>query len=84
MGVECFCRNLCETKPGRFINQFPLDCLLTAKDLMCAVARGNQSSCDPATMETGPAWLQTSYNLQTELAEFVSYFQHREARFVSF
>lgn len=31
------------------------------------------------TLETSPEWLPTTFNLKTELAKFVSYYQHREA-----
>lgn len=32
------------------------------------------------TLETSPEWLPTTYNLKTELLQFVSYFQNREAK----
>lgn len=37
---------------------------------------------DPETMETEPAWLPRTYNLQTELPLFVSYFQNRKEKWV--
>lgn len=65
---------------GRFINQFPYESVLTVKDLLCVICRrqAGDNKYDPKTLETYPLWLPTTYNLKTELPQFVSYFQHRE------
>ena len=63
------------------LNQFPFECVVTVKDLLAQVARRKGSGrADPSTLATTPKWLPTTYNLVTELAKFVSYFQHREAK----
>ncbi|XP_067947281.1 tubulin--tyrosine ligase-like protein 12 [Watersipora subatra] len=56
-----------------FINQFPYEELLTVKDLLSIVARraarGDNSH---------PRWFPTTYNLNTDLPEFIAHFQKRE------
>ncbi|XP_055678285.1 tubulin--tyrosine ligase-like protein 12 [Lutzomyia longipalpis] len=67
--------------PNKFINQFPYENVLTVKDLLSIVCRRVSSQHSYAqTLETFPKWLPTTYNLNTELIQFASYFQHREAR----
>ena len=61
--------------------------VITVKDLLAIVARRVDSavkrSGDPSQdLDSRPAWLPVTYNLMTELPQFVSYFQHREARYV--
>lgn len=59
--------------PGVFINQFPFEYVVTIKDLLPVTCRINNKN------EIGsPNWLPITYNLKTELNEFVSYYQHRE------
>lgn len=55
------------------LNQFPCENLLTVKDCLASIARR-------AGGPEGPAWLPRTFNLRTELPQFVSYFQQREQR----
>lgn len=55
------------------LNQFPCESLLTVKDCLAAVARRVGGP-------DGPAWLPRTFNLRTELPQFISYFQQRERR----
>ena len=68
--------------PNTFINQFPFEHVLTVKDLLAAVCRRKvvDKKYDPETLRTYPSWLPTTYNLSTELLEFVAYYQQREIR----
>ena len=61
--------------PGRRINQFPFEHVFTIKDLLCVVCRRMAKEG-----ENQPEWLPTTFNLKTELAQFVSYFQHRQSQ----
>ena len=64
------------------MNQFPFENVLTIKDLLCIVARRKADKGDQGgssdQLATSPAWLPTTYNLKTELPQFVSYYQQRE------
>ncbi|XP_055371780.1 tubulin--tyrosine ligase-like protein 12 [Condylostylus longicornis] len=72
-------KELHENFPNRFINQFPYEYVITIKDLLSIVCkRRSDKHHDSDTLETYPKWLPTTYNLKTELVEFVSYFQHRQ------
>lgn len=57
--------------PEKFVNQFPNEYILTVKDLLAVVCRRseNKSAFHPLT-----------YNLKTELTQFVSCFQTRHAQ----
>ncbi|XP_054011549.1 tubulin--tyrosine ligase-like protein 12 [Hylaeus anthracinus] len=68
--------------PHVFVNQFPFENVLTIKDLLCIVCRrkAGENTHDPVTLETYPEWLPTTYNLRTELVQFVAYFEHRKSR----
>lgn len=67
--------------PHAFVNQFPFENVVTIKDLLAIVARRSiKKHHDPETLETFPSWLPTTFNLKTELREFVSYYQHRDAK----
>lgn len=57
------------TTPHKFVNQFPFEFVLTVKDLLCLTCR---------KFSKKPDWFPITYNLQTEITNFVSYFQHRE------
>jgi len=74
-----------EETPDKYINQFPCECMLTVKHLLAVVARRASSLAgggfvDHRTLATEPPWLPATFNLKTELSQFVSYFQHRAAR----
>ncbi len=78
-----FLRAFSEETPGQLINQFPFEMVLTVKDLLAIICRrltNTDRHLDPTTLTSEPKWLPTTFNLQTELAEFVSFYQHREAR----
>lgn len=65
----------------RYINQFPSEQCVTVKDLLPIVCRrAGTGKFDPDTLEGSPKWLPVSFNLNTELDKFVSYFQHREEK----
>lgn len=75
-------KQLSETCPQKFINQFPFENVITIKDLLSIVCqhkyRVGGNTCDLNTLETYPLWLPTTFNLNTELIKFISYFQHRQ------
>lgn len=62
-------RSLSVSRPHVFLNQFPCENLLTVKDCLSAVSR--RTRCD---------WLPLTFNLQTELPQFVSCFRKRAQR----
>ena len=62
-----------EQSPTKRINQFPFEHVLTIKDLLCIVCRRMRKDG-----QNEPEWLPTTYNLKTELEQFVSYYQYRE------
>ncbi|CAI9739933.1 tubulin--tyrosine ligase 12 [Octopus vulgaris] len=65
----------------QFVNQFPNECLVTVKDLLAVTGRRSElDRQNEDTLEYGPSWLPVTYNLNTELPQFVSYFQHRKKR----
>ncbi|KAH8393271.1 hypothetical protein KR215_001529 [Drosophila sulfurigaster] len=67
--------------PHKFINQFPFEYVITIKDLLSIVGRrAAPEHHNAATLETYPAWLPTTYNLSTELRQFVAYYQQRAAK----
>lgn len=67
--------------PNRFVNQYPFENVITIKDLLAVVCRRTAHKyCEEDTLETYPKWLPTTFNLKTELAEFVSYYQTRQAK----
>jgi len=55
--------------PEKRINQFPHENVITIKDMLCVVSRRVPQS---------EQWLPITFNLVTELPQFVSYFQQRE------
>lgn len=75
---------LSTSTPNRFINQFPFENVITIKDLLAAVCRRVKSDRtvneSQELLKTSPDWLPTTFNLKTELLEFVSYFQRREEK----
>jgi tubulin--tyrosine ligase-like protein 12 len=71
-------KELSETRPNAFINQFPFENVITIKDLLSVVCRRSVTRfADNDTLKTLPDWLPTTYNLKTDLAEFASYYQNR-------
>ncbi|KAH8319916.1 hypothetical protein KR074_009428 [Drosophila pseudoananassae] len=70
-----------EQFPKKFINQFPFEYVITIKDLLSIVGRrAAKEHHNSLTLDTYPDWLPTTYNLSTELGEFASYYQAREAK----
>lgn len=71
-----------EESPNKFINQFPFENVLTIKDLLSVICRrGNEDTkTDNEALQTQPSWLPTTFNLNTELVEFVSFFQNRQSK----
>ncbi|XP_055015976.1 tubulin--tyrosine ligase-like protein 12 [Boleophthalmus pectinirostris] len=62
-------RTLSELRPHVLLNQFPCESLLTVKDCLSAVSRRVKSD-----------WLPLTFNLQTELPQFIRCFQTRAQR----
>ncbi|XP_072309465.1 tubulin--tyrosine ligase-like protein 12 [Eucyclogobius newberryi] len=62
-------RSLSELRPHVLLNQFPCEGLLTGKDCLSAVSRRVKAD-----------WLPLTFNLQTELPQFVRCFQTRARR----
>lgn len=59
--------------PEKFVNQFPFEYVITVKDLLCLTCRKS------GKMES-LKWFPVTYNLTTEIGNFVSYFQHKEGQ----
>ncbi|KAG8438638.1 hypothetical protein GDO86_004993 [Hymenochirus boettgeri] len=66
-------RSLSTERPHVLLNQFPCENLLTVKDSLASVARR-------AGGLEGPKWLPRTFNLKTELPQFISCFKQREQR----
>ncbi|XP_034993736.1 tubulin--tyrosine ligase-like protein 12 [Zootoca vivipara] len=66
-------RKLSEERPHVMLNQFPCENLLTVKDCLASISRRIGGS-------EGPKWLPRTFNLHTELPQFISYFKQRERR----
>lgn len=58
------------------VNQFPCESLLTVKDCLSAVARRVKGGLSPD-------WLPETFNLQTELPQFIRNYQQRQQRWES-
>lgn len=68
-------KDYAELRPEKFVNQYPFENVLTIKDLLSIVCRRK------APIEGGyPDWYPTTFNLKTELPQFVSYYKSRESR----
>uniref|UniRef100_A0A915KLW4 Uncharacterized protein n=1 Tax=Romanomermis culicivorax TaxID=13658 RepID=A0A915KLW4_ROMCU len=67
-------------KPNVLINQFPCESVLTVKDLLaaCVHLAFRDKPMNEDTLKFEPPWFCTTFNLKTELPQFVSYFQRRE------
>lgn len=73
-------RQLNEKNDKVLVNQFPFESNLTVKDLFAATIESDpefEKSFNEKTLEYGPKWYQTTFNLNNELPAFVSYFQKR-------
>ncbi|XP_068442719.1 tubulin--tyrosine ligase-like protein 12 isoform X2 [Clinocottus analis] len=66
-------RKLSEERPRVMLNQFPCESIITVKDCMAAVARRVKGGSQPD-------WLPETFNLQTELPQFVKRYQQRQQR----
>ncbi|XP_040002542.1 tubulin--tyrosine ligase-like protein 12 isoform X2 [Xiphias gladius] len=64
-------RKLSEERPYVMLNQFPCESIITVKGCLAAVAR---------RVKGGPApdWLPETFNLQTELPQFIKHYQQRQ------
>lgn len=70
-------RKLSEERPHVMLNQFPCESLVTVKDCLASVARRVKGG-------PTPDWLPETFNLQTELPQFVKHYQLRQQRFDSY
>lgn len=73
--THCFAvRKLSEERPHVLLNQFPCETILTTKDCLASVAR--------RAMQGGhaPLWLPMTFNLQTELPQFIKHYLQRQER----
>lgn len=66
-------KNFAELKSNQIVNQFPFEFVITIKDLLSIVCRRKSVNGEY------PKWLPITYNLKTELAKFISYYQKRVA-----
>ncbi|XP_070848074.1 tubulin--tyrosine ligase-like protein 12 [Chaetodon trifascialis] len=66
-------RKLSEERPHVMLNQFPCEGIVTVKDCLAAVARRANSG-------KAPDWLPETFNLQTELPQFIKNYQLRQQR----
>ncbi|XP_075223337.1 tubulin--tyrosine ligase-like protein 12 [Lycorma delicatula] len=69
------------THPEKYINQFPYEFVITVKDLLAIICRRSckdEEKYDNETLEILPSWLPETFNLNTELPQFISYFQWRK------
>lgn len=61
--------------PGKFINQFPFEYVITIKDLLSITCRNeNEKNIE----NFWPSWMPITYNLKTELGNFVAFYKKRE------
>ena len=70
--------NFSKECPEKRINQFPFENVITIKDLLCVVSRRSHKENGDGTGSNGPEWLPLTFNLKTELREFVSCYQSRD------
>uniref|UniRef100_A0A8C9XGC4 Tubulin tyrosine ligase-like family, member 12 n=1 Tax=Sander lucioperca TaxID=283035 RepID=A0A8C9XGC4_SANLU len=66
-------RKLSEEQPHVMLNQFPCESVITVKDCMAAVARRVKGGPQPD-------WLPETFNLQSELPQFIKCYQQRQQR----
>ncbi|CAL8324020.1 unnamed protein product [Lota lota] len=67
-------RKWSEERPQVMLNQFPGESVVTVKDCLSAVAR-RAAGC-----QQGAPWLPRTFNLQTELPQFIRHYQQRRER----
>ncbi|KAJ8402457.1 hypothetical protein AAFF_G00369460 [Aldrovandia affinis] len=66
-------RKMSQERPHVLLNQFPCETVVTVKDCLAAVSRrGHRGS--------GADWLPRTFNLQTELPQFISHYQQIQER----
>jgi len=70
-------KGLSESEEPLWVNQFPFENVLTIKDLLCVVCRRQNRGDGGSITDPLPKWLPITFNLQTELPKFVSYYQQR-------
>uniref|UniRef100_A0A7N9AX52 Tubulin tyrosine ligase-like family, member 12 n=1 Tax=Mastacembelus armatus TaxID=205130 RepID=A0A7N9AX52_9TELE len=66
-------RKLSKERPQVMVNQFPCESIVTVKDCLAAVARRVKGG-------PSPDWLPETFNLQTELPQFIRHYQLRQQR----
>ncbi|XP_048829046.1 tubulin--tyrosine ligase-like protein 12 isoform X1 [Brienomyrus brachyistius] len=66
-------RKLSEDRPHILLNQFPCETIVTVKDCLAAIARRVRDG-------QGAKWLPKTFNLQTELPQFISHYQQNQER----
>ncbi|XP_010792488.1 tubulin--tyrosine ligase-like protein 12 [Notothenia coriiceps] len=66
-------RKLSEERPHVMLNQFPCESIITVKDCMAAVAR--RAKCGQQ-----PDWLPETFNLHSELPQFIKHYKQRHQR----
>ncbi|XP_074481136.1 tubulin--tyrosine ligase-like protein 12 [Sebastes fasciatus] len=66
-------RKLSEERPHVMLNQFPCESIITVKDCMAAVAHRVKG-------DSQPDWLPETFNLQSELPQFIKRYQQRQQR----
>ncbi|XP_028673574.1 tubulin--tyrosine ligase-like protein 12 [Erpetoichthys calabaricus] len=66
-------RKLSEERPHVLVNQFPCENIVTVKDCLASVVRR-------LGLVESTKWLPLTFNLQTELPQFISYYQQNQAR----
>ncbi|XP_032361195.1 tubulin--tyrosine ligase-like protein 12 isoform X3 [Etheostoma spectabile] len=66
-------RKLSEEQPHVMLNQFPCESIITVKDCLAAVARRVKGGPQPD-------WLPETFNLQSELPQFIRCYQLRQQR----
>uniref|UniRef100_A0A8C1M287 Tubulin tyrosine ligase-like family, member 12 n=1 Tax=Cyprinus carpio TaxID=7962 RepID=A0A8C1M287_CYPCA len=66
-------RKLSEERPHVLLNQFPCETVLTTKDCLAYVARRARGG-------QGAPWLPKTFNLQTELPQFIRHYLQRQER----
>lgn len=61
--------------PEKFINQFPFEYVITIKDLLSIICRVYK---EEDLEKFWPPWMPITYNLKTELGNFVAYYKKQD------